>query len=142
MLRSTLQFLAFALMVSLLPLRVHAALPKELPTAPTKFLTGACLTRSEDLWIMRSWRRLPSERTGDEAEVGGHAEAAGIPEDRQLHGCLRGFARTDLGRDLEHGRTGVPQGAMEALRPGYGPWRKPRPRTGIDLDRSFFGQFS
>ena len=26
-------------------------------------------------------RRLPSERTGDEAEVGGHAEAAGIPED-------------------------------------------------------------
>ena len=42
-------FLAFALMVSLLPLRVHAALPKEFPTAPAKFLTGACLTRSEDL---------------------------------------------------------------------------------------------
>ena len=34
-----------------LSLRVQAALPKELPTAPTKFLTGACLTRSEDLWI-------------------------------------------------------------------------------------------
>ena len=31
--------------------KVQAALPKELPTAPTKFLTGACLTRSEDLWI-------------------------------------------------------------------------------------------
>ncbi len=44
-------FLAFALMVSLLPLRVQAALPKELPTAPAKFLTGACLTRSEDLWV-------------------------------------------------------------------------------------------
>ncbi|MBP5585167.1 MAG: hypothetical protein J6Y92_02295 [Lentisphaeria bacterium] len=44
-------FLAFALMFSVLPLRVQAALPKELPTAPTKFLTGACLTRSEDLWI-------------------------------------------------------------------------------------------
>ena len=29
-------------------------------------------------------RRLPSERTGDEAEVGGHAEAAGILEDGQL----------------------------------------------------------
>ena len=46
-----LLFLAFALIVSLLPLRVQAALPKELPTAPAKFLTGACLTRTEDLWI-------------------------------------------------------------------------------------------
>ena len=36
-------FLAFALMVSVLPLHVQAALPKELPTAPAKFLTGACL---------------------------------------------------------------------------------------------------
>ena len=34
-----------------LSLRVQAALPKELPAAPAKFLTGACLTRSEDLWI-------------------------------------------------------------------------------------------
>ena len=32
-------------------------------------------------------RRLPPERTGDEAEVGGHAEAAGIPEDGQLKPC-------------------------------------------------------
>ena len=44
-------FLAFALMVSVLPLHVQAALPKELPSAPMKFLTGASLTRSEDLWI-------------------------------------------------------------------------------------------
>ena len=48
---SHLLFLCIALMLSLLPLRVHAALPKELPTAPAKFLTGACLTRSEDLWV-------------------------------------------------------------------------------------------
>ena len=47
---SHLLFLAFALMVSLLPLLVQAALPKELPTAPAKFLTGASLTRSGDLW--------------------------------------------------------------------------------------------
>ena len=47
---SHLFFLCIALMV-LLPPRVQAALPKELPAAPTKFLTGACLTRSEDLWI-------------------------------------------------------------------------------------------
>ena len=46
-----LLFLCIALMVSLLPLRVQAALPKELPAAPAKFLTGACLTRSEDLWV-------------------------------------------------------------------------------------------
>ena len=50
-LSSHLLFLAFALML-LLPPRVQAAaLPKELPAAPAKFLTGACLTRSEDLWI-------------------------------------------------------------------------------------------
>ena len=29
-------------------------------------------------------RRLPSERAGNEAEVGRYAEAAGIPEDGQL----------------------------------------------------------
>ena len=50
-LTSHLLFLCIALMVSGLPLHVQAALPKELPTAPAKFLTGACLTRSEDLWI-------------------------------------------------------------------------------------------
>ena len=44
-------FLCTVLMVSLLPLHVQAALPKDFPTAPAKFLTGACLTRSEDLWI-------------------------------------------------------------------------------------------
>ena len=60
-------------------------------------------------------RRLPSERTGDEAEVGGHAEAAGIPEDEQLHGSQRGFAGAYLGRDLEHGSAGIPQRAMETL---------------------------
>ena len=47
---SHLLFLCIALMV-LLPPRVQAALPKELPAAPAKFLTGACLTRTEDLWI-------------------------------------------------------------------------------------------
>ena len=84
---------------------------------------------------MRGGRRLPSEWTGDEAEVGGHAEAAGIPEDGQLHGGLRGFAGAYLGRDLEHGRAGVPQGTMETLRPGYGHRWKPRPCTGVELDR-------
>jgi len=33
-------------------------------------------------------RCLPPERTGNETEVGGYAEAAGIPEDGQLHGSL------------------------------------------------------
>ena len=48
---SHLLFLCIALTLSLFPLRVQAALPKELPASPAKFLTGACLTRSEDLWI-------------------------------------------------------------------------------------------
>ena len=80
-------------------------------------------------------RRLSPERTGDEAEVGGHAKAAGIPEDGQLHGGLRGFTGADLGRDCECWRAGVPQGTMEALRPGYSPWRKSCPCTGVDRDR-------
>ena len=46
-----LLFLCTALTLSLLPLRVQAALPKELPASPAKFLTDACLTRSEDLWV-------------------------------------------------------------------------------------------
>jgi len=40
-----------AFVVSLFSLHVQAALPKELPASPAKFLTGACLTRSEDLWV-------------------------------------------------------------------------------------------
>ena len=48
---SHLLFLCTALTLSLLPLLVQAALPKELPASPAKFLTGACLTRSENLWI-------------------------------------------------------------------------------------------
>ena len=40
-----------SMIVSLLPPHVQVALPKELPATPTKFLTGACLTRSEDLWV-------------------------------------------------------------------------------------------
>ena len=76
-----------------------------------------------------------------ESGVGGHAKTAGIPENGQLHGGLRGFAGAYLGRDLEHGSAGVPQRAMEALRPGHGPRRKPRPRTGIDLDQSFLVNF-
>jgi hypothetical protein len=39
------------LFILFLSISVQAALPKELPSAPAKFLTGACLTRSEDLWI-------------------------------------------------------------------------------------------
>ena len=50
-LSSHLLFLCIALMFSVLPLHVQVASPKELPSAPAKFLTGAGLTRSEDLWI-------------------------------------------------------------------------------------------
>ena len=40
-----------SIFILFLSISVQAALPKELPTAPAKFLTGACLMRSEDLWI-------------------------------------------------------------------------------------------
>ena len=40
-----------SIFILFLSISVQAALPKELPASPTKFLTGACLTRSEDLWI-------------------------------------------------------------------------------------------
>ena len=89
-----------------------------------------------------SGRRLPSKRARKESGMGGYAKTAWIPEDRQLHGGLRGFAGADLGRDCECWRAGVPQGTMETLRPGYGPRWESYPRPGDDLDRSFFGQFS
>ena len=41
----------FSIFILFLSISVQAALPKELPASPAKFLTGACLTRSEDLWI-------------------------------------------------------------------------------------------
>ena len=41
----------FSIFILFLSISVQAALPKELPSAPAKFLTDACLTRSEDLWI-------------------------------------------------------------------------------------------
>ena len=40
-----------SIFILFLSISVQAALPKELPSAPAKFLTDACLTRSEDLWI-------------------------------------------------------------------------------------------
>ena len=40
-----------SIFILFLSINVQAALPKELPTVPAKFLTGACLTRTEDLWI-------------------------------------------------------------------------------------------
>ena len=78
---SHLLFFVIALMVSLLPLCVQAALPKELPTAPTKFLTGACLTRSEDLWI-----------TAEAGDIGN------VPNRRlrRFRNCRRSFA-ADIG---------------------------------------------
>ena len=40
-----LLFLCIVLMISLLPLRVQAALPNELPASPTKFLSVARLRK-------------------------------------------------------------------------------------------------
>ena len=105
---SHLLFLCTALTL-LLPLRVQAALPKELPSAPAKFLTGACLTRSEDLWITAEAGGV-YRLSGQEMKP--NAKAAGIPEDGQLHGGLRGFTGADLGRDCECWRAGVPQGRL------------------------------
>ena len=112
-------FLSLVLTLSLLPLRVQAALPKELPAAPTKFLTGACLTRSEDLWIT--------------AEAGGVYRLSGQEMKPKWEDMRKqpGFPKTD-------NCTAV----CEDSQPGHGPRRKPRPRPGDNLDRSFFGQFS
>ena len=70
-----------SMIVSLLPLHVQAVLPKELPASLAKFLTGACLTRSEDLWITaeagdignvlnRRLRRFGNSRRSFAADVG------------------------------------------------------------------------
>ena len=48
---SHLLFLCISLTLSLLPQRVQAALPKDFPTAPAKFLTGACRTGGTASWF-------------------------------------------------------------------------------------------
>ena len=56
-------FLAFALMVSLLPLRVHAALPKELPTAPahrsSSFLRPPFMLKTKIDFTLQIFKRNP-----------------------------------------------------------------------------------
>ena len=71
-----------SIFILFLSISVQAALPKELPTAPAKFLTGACLTRSEDLWITAEAGgavRLP--RNGLHVEM---VHAPGIHEQPRL----------------------------------------------------------
>jgi hypothetical protein len=71
----------FSIFILFLSISVQAALPKELPTAPAKFLTGASLTRSEGLWITaeaggignvpnRRLRRFGNSRRSFAADVG------------------------------------------------------------------------
>jgi len=90
---SHLLFLCISLMISLLPLRVQAALPKELPASPPKFLTGACLTRSEDLWITaeagdignvlnRRLRRFGNSRRIFAADVGFRGKTSAQTEEQ------------------------------------------------------------
>ncbi len=45
--RFFLFYFAAVLMISLFPLRVQAALSREIPAAPVKFLTDAYLTRND-----------------------------------------------------------------------------------------------
>ena len=109
---SHLLFFVIALMVSLLPLCVQAALPKELPTAPTKFLTGACLTRSEDLWITAEagdiWnvpnrlRRFGNSRRSFAADVGFRGKNVRSPQGAILHPRNRSSSPPSC-----HGRLGA-----------------------------------
>ncbi len=80
-----------SIFILFLSISVQAALPKELPTAPAKFLTGACLTRSEDLWITAEAGgtvRLP--RNGLHIEM---VHASGIHEQTRLDLAERIFSR-------------------------------------------------
>ena len=56
-------FLCIALTLSLFPLRVQAALPKELPATPAKFLTGASRTGGDGI-LFRRCGRLNYVRAG------------------------------------------------------------------------------
>ena len=110
---SHLLFLCISLMISLLPLRVQAALPKELPAAPTKFLTGACLTRSKDLWIAaeagdignvpnRRLRRFGNSRRCFAADVGFRGKNV-----RSIHGEIIHPLNRSSSPPSCHGRQGA-----------------------------------
>lgn len=85
------------LFILFLSISVQAALPKELPSAPAKFLTGACLTRSEDLWITAKAGgvcRLSGQEMKPKWEDNrnkGRRGEAGIAEPRIQHGQILHF---------------------------------------------------
>ena len=87
----------FSIFILFLSISVQAALPKELPASPAKFLTGACLTRSEDLWITAEaggvYRLSGQEmkpRWEDNRNKGCRGEA-GVAEPRIQHGQILHF---------------------------------------------------
>ena len=111
---SHLLFLCIALIVLLLPLRVQAALPKELPTVPAKFLTGASLTRSEDLWITaevggignvpnRRLRRFGNSRRSFAADIGFQGKNVRSNHEEIIHPLNRSSSPPSC-----HGRQGAP----------------------------------
>ena len=108
-----LLFLCLVLLLSLLPLHVQAALPKELPAAPAKFLTGACLTRTEDLWITaeagdignvpnRRLRRFGNSRRSFAADVGFRGKNVRSNHEEIIHPLNRSSSPPSC-----HGRQGT-----------------------------------
>ena len=87
----------FSIFILFLSISVQAALPKELPASPAKFLTGACLTHSEDLWITAEAGgvyRLSGQGKKAEWEDNrdkGRRGEAGIAEPRIQHGQILHF---------------------------------------------------
>ena len=115
---SHLLFLCIALMV-LLPPRVQAALPKELPAAPAKFLTGACLTRTEDLWITaeaggignvpnRRLRRFGNSRRIFAADVGFQGKNVRSIHGEIIHPRDRALPRRPVTGGRERSQPGLP----------------------------------
>ena len=102
-----------SIFILFLSISVQAALPKELPTAPAKFLTGACLMRSEDLWITaeagdignvpnRRLRRFGNSRRCFAADVGFRGKNV-----RSIHGEIIHPLNRSSSPPSCHGRQGT-----------------------------------
>ena len=155
-LASHLLFLCIALMFSVLPLHVQAALPKELPAAPAKFLTGACLTRSEDLWITaeagdignvpnRRLRRFGNSRRSFSADIGFQGKNVRSNHEAIIHPRDRALPRRPVTGGRERSQPGISASYHASTRNSYSwssqmliphPTMPSRPRTIVPPARS------
>ena len=123
-----------SIFILFMSISVQAALPKELPAAPAKFLTGACLTRTEDLWITaevggignvpnRRLRRFGNSRRSFAADIGFRGKNVRSNHEEIIHPRDRALPRRPVTGGRERSQPGLPD-----ITPQHGTPATGRPR--------------